>query len=89
MEQDCHVVKTGRIANTSGEEESVLICYCGTTACTKGLTKYYPLPKDFSAARVNLNVPPELDCDCEYETVLKDGSVCGKCQKRFYKVALG
>jgi hypothetical protein len=81
----CVVIETNRIANTSGEKERVLVCYCDTTACNNFPTQYYPVPKDFSVAiKGIIAIPKELDCDCEYETVLKDGSFCGKCEKRFY-----
>ena len=86
MKQDCVLVKTGK-RDTAGQEEEMLVCYCGTTACQKIPPKYYPLPKDFSNLSFKVDVrgvPPELDCDCEYEYVLKDGNICAKCEKRYY-----
>jgi hypothetical protein len=57
--RECQLVKTGRIGNTAGDEQEILVCYCGTTACSKIAAKYYPLPKDFAAMKIPLNVPKE------------------------------
>lgn len=87
--KNCQIIEVNRLVTTSGLTEKVLVCYCGTTGCQNILTYSYPLPKDFSAAKKISLVPPELDCDCEYETVLKDGSMCRKCEKRYYAAIYG
>lgn len=45
MKQQCCYAKTGQ-KNTAGEDQEVLICYCGTTACQNLPVKLYPLPSD-------------------------------------------
>lgn len=79
----CFDFDTGQ-RDTAGQPVMGRQCFCGTTACTHG--------KTFKTSFVNrpeyLGVQKDLDCDCEYETVLKDGNICRKCQDRFYKNVL-
>ena len=46
MKKECYKTKSN-IRNSAGEYETVVVCYCGTTACSKGLIENYPLPKDW------------------------------------------
>ena len=45
--KECYTTKSN-VRNTAGEYETIVVCYCGTTACTKDLIGNYPLPKDFN-----------------------------------------
>ena len=64
--------------DTAGNEIVTLPVYCpdncgltgGCNACRPGMSTL----SDFKT----------LDCECEYEWVLKDG-LCRKCEERFYK----
>lgn len=75
MEKNCHITKSQQ-TDTGGNPVEILVCYCGTTACQKGLSKSYPLPVDFPIFQ-------DEDCDCEYDLVPRNG-LCKKCEDKFY-----
>ena len=80
---NCYDFETGQYS-TDGTAILGRKCYCGTTGCMNYQSKNSGIQLPIGQFPFGINVDNK-DCDCEYEWTLKDGSICEKCQDKFYK----